>query len=487
MHVSIARSMVSMRHVALVFAALALTTLGAAAWPFTIDDAFIVARYATRIAQGLGYSYEHGAPSDGVTGPLWLLPLVLAAGVGAAPVTVAKWLSLVAGTIAVILVMARTNRVAGGPRSSWIVPLVACSSIALVAWSVAGLETGVATLCATGLALEATARPKGRGVAAGLCLAALAWLRPELLPFGAALGVALAFRDRRSAVVLAGLGLFGVVSVAAFRFSLFDHFLPMTASAKPPLLGPGLDYVWRALLLPRSLVLVVLLGLAVVRGGTSSRVLVLALVVHACAVVLVGGDWMPGRRLFAPVVPTLALAVALGLRSTMARRPALVLALCGALAITGGLELVPELRALRAAGALQTRQIPALSALVCGARGPVALIDLGALSYACPKQTFIDLGGLTEPTIAYARGPHLDKQVDEAWLRARAPGMVVLHSREQPRVDAQHNLRWFAGYPVERRVLGFAFMRDYQVQHIFAYAPAYYYVLLVPRAPPLSH
>jgi hypothetical protein len=479
--------MVSMRHVALPLAALLLTTLGAAAWPFTVDDAFIVARYATRIAQGLGYSYEPGVRSDGVTGPLWLLPLVLAARLGLAPVTVAKWLSLVAGTIAVTLVIARTNRAAGGRHSSWIVVLVACSSISLVAWSVAGLETGVATLCATLLALESTARPAGRGFVAGMCLAALAWLRPELLPFGAALGVALAWRDRRSGALLVSLGLLGLVSVATFRFSLFDHWLPMSASAKPPLLGPGLDYVGSALLRPRSLVLVILLGLASVRGGTSCRVLVFALVVHASAVVLVGGDWMPSRRLFAPVVPTLALALGLGLRNTWLRRPKLLLVLCSALAVTSALELIPELRALRAAGELQKRQIPALSALICRARGPVALIDLGALSYACPEQIFVDLGGLTEPNIAYARGAHLDKLVDEAWLRARAPGMVVLHSRDRPRVDAQHNLRWFAGYPVERRVLGFVWMRDYQVQHIFAYAPAYYYVLLVPRAPPLSH
>jgi hypothetical protein len=108
------------------------------------------------------------------------------------------------------------------------------------------------------------------------------------------------------------------------------------------------------------------------------------------------------------------------------------------------------------------------------------------VSFFCPAQSFVDLGGLTEPTIAYARGAHLDKHVDEAWLAKRSPGMVMLHSRERPRVDAQHNLRWFAGYPVERRVLGFAWMRAYQVQEIFAYAPAYYYVLLVPRAPPIT-
>jgi arabinofuranosyltransferase len=483
MTVSIARSMVSMRHVALPSAALALTTLGAAAWPFTIDDAFIVARYATRITQGLGYTFEPGRPSDGVTGPLWLLPLVLGARLGASPLVLAKWLSLVAGTIALLLVMIRTKRAACGATSSWVAALVGCSSLSLVVWSVAGLETGLAALCATQLALAAVARPAGAGVAAGGWLAALAWLRPELLPFGAALTVMLGLRRPRSAAIAGALGLLGVLTVAVFRYSLFEHWLPLSASAKPPLLGPGAEYVLTALLRPRSLVLVLLVGCALVRGGNACRVLVFALVVHAVAVLLVGGDWMPGRRLFAPVVPTLALALALGLRVFALRRPTLTLSLCAVLAITSVAELVPELTELRRAGARQKRQIPLLSALICRARGPVALIDLGAVSFFCPEQTFVDLGGLTEPVIAHARGAHLDKHIDETWLAERSPGLVMLHSRERPRVDSEHNLRWFAGYPVERRVLGFSWMRNYRVQEIFAYAPAYYYVLLVPRAP----
>jgi hypothetical protein len=55
---------------------------------------------------------------------------------------------------------------------------------------------------------------------------------------------------------------------------------------------------------------------------------------------------------------------------------------------------------------------------------------------------------------------------------------LVLHSRERPRVDELGRLRWFAGYPVERRVLGFAFARDLRVHDVIAYAPSYYYVVL---------
>ena len=214
--------MVSMRHAALSTTALALTTLGAAAWPFTIDDAFIVARYATRIAHGLGYTFESGRPSDGVTGPLWLVPLVAGVRAGIAPVSLGKWLSLVAGAVALLLVIARTKRVALGDRASWTAALVGASSFPLVVWSVAGLETGLAALAATALALAVTERPAPRGYLAGSCLAALAWLRPELLPFGGVLTLALALRDRRAggrALALggAGVGAAGGVSLRVVR------------------------------------------------------------------------------------------------------------------------------------------------------------------------------------------------------------------------------------------------------------------------------
>ena len=61
--------------------------------------------------------------------------------------------------------------------------------------------------------------------------------------------------------------------------------------------------------------------------------------------------------------------------------------------------------------------------LVCTAPGPVALLDVGAVGLACVTQPLLDLGGLTEPRVAYAPGPHLDKQLDAAWLAAR-PAIV---------------------------------------------------------------
>ncbi len=67
-------------------AALAVLVVGAAAWPYTVDDAYIVARYASRIASGDGYTMNDGHATDGVTGPLGLVPGVIASAAGLDPV-----------------------------------------------------------------------------------------------------------------------------------------------------------------------------------------------------------------------------------------------------------------------------------------------------------------------------------------------------------------------------------------------------------------
>jgi hypothetical protein len=387
--------------------------------------------------------------------------------------------SLAAGLVAGWLAIARAGAVATGRRAGWLSLLVLVSSLPFVVWSVAGLETGLAALCATGLALAVIRQPHAHALLAGSCTAALAWLRPELLAFAGCLLVLLALRDRRAARLAALVALLGLLTVLCFRQVLFDHLLPMTASAKPALLGNGVRYLGDTLARPRVWVLLPLWLLALVRGGRGVQMLCAALLVHALAVVLVGGDWMPGRRLFAPLVPVLALATALGTRGVWVRRPRWLLVVSLLLITTGVLELVPELLAVRAAGATRAARVPALARLVCNARGPVALVDLGVIGVSCPEQTFLDLGGLTEPKIAYARGGHLDKQLDPRWLRAQKPGLLVLHSQARPRVDARRQLRWFSGFPVERRVLA-VLGREFEVQAVVEYQPAYFYVVMRP-------
>jgi hypothetical protein len=448
------------------------------AWPFTVDDAFIAARYARRLAQGFGYTFNDGPPTDGVTGPLALLPMWGAVRLGADALSAAKLLGGLAGAWSVVRVVDRAGRSQLGRLTGPLTAALCLSSLPLAIWSVAGLETGLATLVATELALSVTARPRPFSWRAGVCAAAMVWLRPEMLFWGVALLVALTLRERRASLGAWALLLLSGVLIVAFRFFLFGHALPMSAAAKPPELRHGFSYVSSALARPENVVALVLIGGAFARLGLRSRIFALALCAHVLALVLAGGDWMPGFRLFAPVVPTLAWLLADALARLSMQRKQLAWAAAALLLMLRIAVLVREIPVARAAGFNRIAMGPVLARSVRGAKGPVAALDVGALGYFADV-TILDLGGLTEPRIAHAPGGHLNKHVDSAWLHSRAPSLILLHSSDAPQVDAQGHLRWFRGYPVERRVLEMPWVvRDYRVREVITYAPDYHYVVL---------
>ncbi|HMI90600.1 MAG TPA: hypothetical protein VK509_04515, partial [Polyangiales bacterium] len=224
------------------------------AWPYTVDDAFIVARYARNIASGAGYGMNAGTRSDGVTGPLWLAPQVIAVHAGLEPVMIAKLLGALCVATAIWLLLRDMTARALGSRA-------VAPALALIAFSpslgtagVSGLETGAATLLLTLAALAATRRPSADAWTLGACVAALAWLRPELaLACGVLLGGA-ALRDRRAGAIAVVLALAGVAALIAWRWLLFDDWLPLSARAKTGPLAYGARYTLTGVVLATSLV-----------------------------------------------------------------------------------------------------------------------------------------------------------------------------------------------------------------------------------------
>lgn len=438
-------------------------------WPYNVDDAHIVARYAARLAGGRGYTFNDGPPTDGVTSPLWLALCALCALGGADPLRAAKLIGAVAALLSTAQVVRSERTRALGGVAAWCAALLLATSVPLATWSVAGLETGAATLALTSIALAP-------GRAATLAAGSLAWLRPELVPAA----VALAAWQRRRAAIVACLG--GVFAVAAFRYALFGAAWPMTAAAKPAALGLGARYLADALRAPAALTLVLVALWAVrrVRGGAG---LCAALAIHGLAVLLAGGDWMPAARLLAPVVPLSVALAARGLALLYVRRRRLAAAgVVGLLALRAA-TLIADLPSARARRSF-TPELAALVAALPPAPGPLVALDIGWLG-ASVSGRIVDLGGLTEPRIARAPGGHLDKHVDGAWLEGTSPRALILHSAVSPSVDAEGRLRWFAGYPVERRVLAFPWVqRDFRVRGVFRYDASYFYVLLTRRTQP---
>ncbi|MCG8554854.1 MAG: hypothetical protein MJD61_06140 [Proteobacteria bacterium] len=449
-------------------AAAAVTGTGAVAWPYTVDDAFISARYAQRIAAGLGYTFSGQSASDGVTGPLWLLPQLAAIEMGADPVVVAKGLGLVCAGGAAALVVRRAEMLG---CSGWVAAaLVGCQS-SLGIWSVAGLETGLAVLLFSCAALALVARRASW--LAGLWLAALAWLRPELGPAGLVILLVLTRRDLAAGVRATLVALGGVCVLLAFRLFLFGEALPLSFHAKGGTLGSGLRYVTLGLLLTTGVGGV---GLTWRAGATSSfsRGLALAIAVQLITIGLLGGDWMPGQRLIAPLLPAYAL---LGARGADTRDWSCRAMLLLALALPA-LQLSLQLPEARRAG--QTREAVArpLALWLRDNAATMALVDAGYLSYASGIEV-VDLGGLTDPIVAHSPGGHLSKRVDVGYLQQRDPDVVVLHSTSRPRVAPDGRLLSLPGAaPVESRLAASGWFRHhYRVVKTVRYTSRYYYVV----------
>jgi hypothetical protein len=455
---------------------------GALAWPYTVDDAYIVARYATRWASGLGYTMNDGPPTDGVTGPAFTALVALGVLLDLDPIAVAKSIGLGSMAIAAALVVARIRGQAAGTYPAAWAALALGAQTTLSAWCVGGLETGVAALLVTAIALEMT-RGAPRGAVVGLALFGLAWLRPDLAVFGAVGLLAIFSVSRREGAIALCIALLGGASVVGFRLALFGHPLPLSFLAKGGDPAHGLRYVVGGILLCTGGGGLVLVHRGARDGGLRYRFLALGLVAQAAAIVVMSGDWMPGYRLLAPTVPAYVLLAAQGLRHGqvgLSLRRTMLVAAALAVAVPAA-DLAVQIPIARSAGAMRGRQGDLVSAALVRSCERVATVDVGYLAYASRLEV-VDLAGLTEPDIARLPGGHLDKHVGAAFLAARDPDCILLHSSVKPRVDALGRLRRYDGFPVEERIARDPWLWSrYRVESVTRFAPRYYYVLLLRR------
>jgi hypothetical protein len=463
-------------------AALATIAVGIASWPYTVDDAFIVARYATRLTSGHGYTMNDGPPTDGITGPLWIVPGALAHVVGLDPIVASKAVGIACAAIAVALLIGQVRHRAVGSRAVWTATAFLASSATVGIWAAAGLETGAAILVATIGLLAAVRRPEPSGIVIGITGALMAWLRPEAVPAMLVLAGMAMRRNRREGLVALALALVGLAGVALFRIEMFGNALPLSVAAKPSDLANGVGYLGRGAVLALG---VVGIGPAfvAVRQSYSLRIPAAFVVVHLACVLLAGGDWMPGFRLLAPAIPAFAWLVGVGV-SDLGRRPQI--GTRGALAIAifvcavPAIDLAIEIPAAREAGAARDTIGRDLARELREHAHRVALIDIGYLGYAS-QLPVVDLAGVTDPSIGQLEGRHGEKPVEATLLAQREVDAVVLHSISEPRVE-DGTLRSLAGFRVERELArDERFVRMFRVERVVQYAPAYWYVLLLRR------
>ena len=391
----------------------ALAALGVVlAWGFTVDDAWISARVASRVANGIGYRFNaHGPLADAVTplGWAWVLAPFARHSVHGA-IEAARIL----GSSAWVLAAAwfGFGLAANGKNPNRLSPLLAVAPVG--AWACSGMETGVVLALATVAIAENFAGAVAAAVVAG-------W-RPELIPFCLVLAMRPLAAKKLGNVrrwLPLGLAVAAPVLVALIRQFVFGRPFPLAVLAKPSDIEHGVRYGLGALLF---------LGPTWLWAGggwkgisTSDRIVAGAVVAHGLAIVAAGGDWMPLWRLAVPAIPA-ALWVSASLQER--QRPALVwLRLCVASAVAVYVWVavgLPARHVMLARLSLVEQGHRALA----GSR-LVASLDVGWVGAAFPGDV-LDLAGVTDARVARLAGGHTTKKIPNSWFDSMQPDALVL-------------------------------------------------------------
>ncbi len=162
-------------------------------WGFPLDDAWIHQTYARNLARWGQWAYRPGAPSAGVTAPLWVVLQAVGQRLGVPPLVWSAALGWGTLTALGLAVWAWWRQAVPERRGWW--PWLAGAAVAgawhLVWAALSGMETALFTLAMLGVLLWGGRLPRrweSGALGAGVGLAV--WLRPEAVLALPALAVA---------------------------------------------------------------------------------------------------------------------------------------------------------------------------------------------------------------------------------------------------------------------------------------------------------
>jgi|SRR5580700_3110418 arabinofuranosyltransferase len=439
---------------AVALSAVVLAATMARAWAFTVDDAYITARYSRNLAAGLGATFNVTGPrAEGYTTFAWMLLLAVPHVLRVDAIVVAKALG-VAATFATLLVASRWARdeaLAGtgethGAGGGWACAGAAVCLAAIPATAVhavSGMETALFALLLTSMFAAAAARVRGdaRATHRLVVLALLAGLtRPEG-NFAAAIviGTCVALvppAERRSIVARAALGWMlpvGVYQLARYGYYGLPFPLPFYVKLGAPGRLPGWPDVRDWLLQGPPIHFALLMVPAALRPPRSLWPALAAAAALTAFFILPQHQMGYEHRYLAPLDPLCAVVAGVGLAriatSTFAREHAVRASAAALLALACGSEWMAARGAL--AGAVEYGEGLAHGHAQLGKdlralglpNGRLAIADAGAVPYLSGWWT-LDLVGLNDARIATTG------QRDFAAILAEKPDVVVLASEQ---------------------------------------------------------
>ena len=423
---------------------------------YEIDDAYITYCYARNLGEGNGYYFNAGEYVEGATSPLWTFLLALLYILGLPLPYYARFLSSCFGVVVTILtvsVSARANNRDRPALADFVPGLLLNAFPSLPFWSGSGMET---SLYAAVLLFACLTTIKLQVLYTSILLAILITIRPEAPLFVACFmfNRLIATRSLLQSIKLAFPALLTFMTLMVLRLWYFGDPVPNTYYAKTgggflAQLSSGINYniqfvrTFLPSVLPNAdwaafIEMPLFFAPAIVALYFSKyRIVGLLVLVNFIAVILEGGDWMPGWRFWLSGLPFLYLTITLiapRLVGWIAPRRIRTLAwpFTILLFLTFGL-LLTFIDRFGFRGVLnptkETRPVySSIARLLAEHSEPettTALMDVGRVAYESNRPT-IDISGLTDRFIAHSPGGFLNKSYPVEYILRRNPTYVFI-------------------------------------------------------------
>jgi arabinofuranosyltransferase len=395
----------------------------------TSDDAYITYRYATRLANGEGLTFNPGERVEGFSNPLWVLLItgfIKMLPLEAPIIGHLLGLSFSIGTVVVIwrLFINDTDSLSDGIISLIICMAIIFSNPGFHVYATAGLEGPLVMFLVTfGIFLTLQNR-KSALILAAVMFGFLGISRPEGLLY-AILWYIFAIRldHTKHFSIKFELWLLSVIFSPSilyecFRIIYYDSLLPNTGLAKPPgVFGSGIIFIiayffpWVVSLTPFLLLFLIRVK-QTIYFKNALRVCIGPILASLVFVVYAQSDWMPFGRFITPIWPVVAIVLTywvypklnflkqhLVLKSFQLPYIMAVLTIVLASFFTWKTQIIAYVRNdklnMLMRGKDQLKVGEWLSRNVKDGT-TVATLRLGGISYAAPDLVFWDIYGLTD-------------------------------------------------------------------------------------------
>ncbi len=291
-------------------------------FPYTPDDTFISMRYAQRLVQGHGLTWNDGEYVEGYSNPLWVL---LSAGLnylGMALLYAVQSLSI-AFTLLTLTAFSHYRKTNSVPNAAFALSMLVYALSAPVAiWAVGGLEMPlVMFLFAWVLTGARTLNEASRtctAVKTGIALGLICLTRPEGPVYTAVTAIAfiltaaLPLKLRvRTAAIFCFTSFAFFCALLAFRHNYYGTWVPNTVLAKVAFSSvrffSGVEYAVKAILSFIPILWFIHHMSSKTRHNRHQSFLLYVAILLSLAIVFAGGDWLLGYRAFVPVIPVIIL------------------------------------------------------------------------------------------------------------------------------------------------------------------------------------